>query len=346
MAEPLRAALIGCGRMGAFIDDEVVDHPGIVFPYCHAGGHTDCEDTVLVAAADPVAEKLQAAGERWNIPNLYADYGELIEQERPDIVSIATRPENHAEICVFAAEHGVKALYCEKPLCRSMREADAIREACEKYGVSLNLGTNRRYTNSYRLAAQLAHEGTIGELQSVVVSGASAAQWGSTHHADLMLMLAGDPEVEFVQGEVRAEANEWEGDFLPKDPGIVMGYVGFANGVRGVLITGGRLDATIHGAEGTIRMLNDAGICELWTPEGGRRGLKLRPFPEHQRSSGTLGCVQDMVRAVRGEGERWGGLRVACLGQEMILAMVESSRRGGERVLLPMENRDLTVGKW
>jgi predicted dehydrogenase len=73
----------------------------------------------------------------------------MIDEENPDIASIAPRPANHAEITIFAAEHGVKGIYCEKPLCDSMEEANAMFETCSNYEVKSNYGTQRRYMPVY-----------------------------------------------------------------------------------------------------------------------------------------------------------------------------------------------------
>ena len=134
MANQYRVCIVGCGRMGGTIDEEVKGgrHPAL--PYSHAAGYTAYERTTIVAASDVVQEKAEYVCSKWNIPKQYADYREMIEKEKPDIVSVATRPGNHAEITIFAAEHGVKGVYCDKPLCASMEEADAMVDTCERYG--------------------------------------------------------------------------------------------------------------------------------------------------------------------------------------------------------------------
>ena len=97
--------------MGGTIDEEVRGGPNaLLLPYSHAAGYTACERTTIVAAADVVEKNLERVCSKWNIPERYTDYREMIEKEAPDIVSIATRPGNHAEITTFAAEHGVKGI--------------------------------------------------------------------------------------------------------------------------------------------------------------------------------------------------------------------------------------------
>ena len=104
MTETYRAALVGCSRMGAFIDNEVRSSKSIVLPYSHAAGYEACGRTDLVAGADLRPEVLVAFGERYGVgpEHRYTDYREMIEKERPDVVSIATQPEQRAEVVQFA----------------------------------------------------------------------------------------------------------------------------------------------------------------------------------------------------------------------------------------------------
>ncbi|MBM3458747.1 MAG: hypothetical protein FJX77_09475, partial [Armatimonadetes bacterium] len=99
-----RAALIGCSRMGGFIDNEVVGYPGIVPPFSHAAGYEACARTELAACADLRPEILTVFGERYGIPpeRRYTDYRLLLEKEQPEIVSVATQPEQRAEILIAA----------------------------------------------------------------------------------------------------------------------------------------------------------------------------------------------------------------------------------------------------
>ena len=134
MVQTYRAALVGCSRMGAFIDNEMAPGSSTVLPYSHAAGYEACERTELIAGSDLRPEVLEAFGGRYDVPasHRYTDYRTMIEREKPDIVSIATQPEHRTAIALFAIEHGVRALYCEKPLSASVAEARQLVEAVEK----------------------------------------------------------------------------------------------------------------------------------------------------------------------------------------------------------------------
>ena len=57
-----------------------------------------------------------------------------------------------------------------------------------------------------------------------------SALWGLTHAADMLLFLAGDPEVDFVQGAIICKDSDWDGNRLNVDPGIACGYIRYSNG--------------------------------------------------------------------------------------------------------------------
>ena len=67
-----RAALIGCGRIGAFIDNEGTSPHA----FSHAAGYVACPRTELVALSDPRAEVMDRAGERNGVAleHRYRDY--------------------------------------------------------------------------------------------------------------------------------------------------------------------------------------------------------------------------------------------------------------------------------
>ena len=57
-----RAAVIGCSRMGAFIDNEVPDYQAIPLPYSHAAGFYAEERTDLVACSDLRPDVMEVFG--------------------------------------------------------------------------------------------------------------------------------------------------------------------------------------------------------------------------------------------------------------------------------------------
>ena len=78
-----RAAVIGCSRMGGFIDYEIAPgdlaHP---LPYSHVARYEACERTDLVACSDLREDVMDQFGRRYDIPKerRHADFRELIDR--------------------------------------------------------------------------------------------------------------------------------------------------------------------------------------------------------------------------------------------------------------------------
>ena len=82
----------------------------------------------LVAAADVDPGQVRSFSATHGIDATYADAGEMLDRERPDLVCIATPPATHADLSVLCLERGAWVL-CEKPLCGSLAELDRIAAA-------------------------------------------------------------------------------------------------------------------------------------------------------------------------------------------------------------------------
>ena len=295
MPRTYRACLIGCGRMGATIDDEVEGRPDSYLwqPFSHAAAAVACDRTDLVAVADVVAEKAESIRQRYGAERAYTDYRQMIEKEKPDIVCIATRPGPHADITVFAAENDVKGHLLRKAALLFDGGSGCDGRCRPKVrGSNSTTGTQRRYMPVYRKVRELVDAGEIGNIQCTIAQyGASSALWGLTHAADMLLFLASDPEVDFVQGTIVCRDSDWDGNRLDVDPAITSGYVRFANGVHGYNTAGTGPEFEVCGSAGKIRILNNSRECQFRKKshtffEG---GTVPRRTPHHRNSDGHRG---------------------------------------------------------
>lgn len=344
-----RAAVIGCSRMGGFIDNEVIGYPTIVLPMSHAAGYTACARTDLVACADMRPAVMAEFGRQYNVPPQaqYTDYRELIEQEKPDIVSVATQPEQRAEIVIYAAEHGVKAIYAEKAFAASLAEAEAMVAAVERNGVAFNLGSNRRWATEYAAMKAVVESGELGALKSILMYSTGTLFNMGSHYFDLALLLNNDQPVEWVQATLRAKDDIFDGDILREDP-VGEGFVAFANGVTAYMLTTPRSsDCEIICEHGSLTAFNDGLTWQLRRRQpidaNGHTGLLDAPFTEPSRVSSTLRLIEDLVAALDTGQSTQGGARIALAGAELIFAFIESHRQGGARVQLPLQQRTLRL---
>jgi predicted dehydrogenase len=111
----LRAAIIGAGAIASEHVRTIRARP---------------ERVRLVAVTDVDPARLEDFRRLNSIPRSYPSAAALLEAERPDLVHICTPPGTHAALAIEAIEAGA-SVWCEKPLCGSLAELDAI-EAAEK----------------------------------------------------------------------------------------------------------------------------------------------------------------------------------------------------------------------
>lgn len=127
----------------------------------HAHAMTMVPEIELVAVASPTPGKARAFARQRGIPDAYEDYRQLLA--RPDIqmVSLALPNDRHAEAALAAAA-ARKHVVCEKPLCRTLEEADRMIAACRDAGVLLMYAEELLFAPKYVRAKTLVDEGAIG----------------------------------------------------------------------------------------------------------------------------------------------------------------------------------------
>jgi predicted dehydrogenase len=179
-----RAALIGCGAESRK----------------HSRALQAARGVELVALVDVFEPNLRTAGAAYGVDRLYTNLGQMLTRERPDIVAICTQAPQHAPIVIAAAEAGVKAILCEKPIATTLEEADAMLAACGRSGTRLAINHQTRVIPSTYAVERLLRERTIGDLRAARLldkggrpAGNSIVEMG-THMFDLLRLYAGDPQ--------------------------------------------------------------------------------------------------------------------------------------------------------
>jgi len=155
----MRTALIGCGKIGSRYDDGRSPQP----PYSHAGGITQHPFFDLVAAADPDPAQLRACQQKWNIPQVFGSYEELLATTPIDVLVLATPPRVRLAPIRAALAQGVRLIICEKPLALTLAEAQAIVAACGQTPLVVNF--SRRWDSAAQEAAQ--YIATWGKVEAV-----------------------------------------------------------------------------------------------------------------------------------------------------------------------------------
>jgi predicted dehydrogenase len=111
--------------------------------------------------ADLSAKLLEVVGADYGVPaeRRFLDYRDLL---RSDIDGVIVCPSgSHAPASIAAAEAG-KHILVEKPMCTTVREAEAMVTAAERAGVILMIAYMKRHEPAYQFARQ-----RVGEMSDV-----------------------------------------------------------------------------------------------------------------------------------------------------------------------------------
>lgn len=146
----LKTAVAGLGRIGWHYHLPAVrNHPGFE----------------LVAVADPLEERLAEAGESCGVAG-YRTVDELLAQETVDLLVIASPTPYHAEQAVACFAQGVDVLM-EKPLARSLAEADDIIDSMKRYRRKMMVYQPHRLTPEFQAVKRLIAGGALGDIYMI-----------------------------------------------------------------------------------------------------------------------------------------------------------------------------------
>ncbi|HKK17298.1 MAG TPA: Gfo/Idh/MocA family oxidoreductase [Opitutales bacterium] len=94
------------------------------------------------------------------------NYEDVVTNPEIDIVCVTTPDHWHAALAIEAMKNG-KDVYVEKPMTLTIEEGKKVVEAQEKYGRILQVGSQQRSSQHFRIAAKLVRNGMIGEVKDI-----------------------------------------------------------------------------------------------------------------------------------------------------------------------------------
>jgi predicted dehydrogenase len=178
----------------------------------------------VVAIADVYREMAEFRAKRHNIPHVFTDYKNMLEQADLDAVIICVPNYLHAEAAKDALAAG-KHILCEKPMAMNVQEAEEMIEAAKRADKILMVGQNNRFRSDSRYVKRLLDEGKLGHVYHAKtgwVRRYGIPGWGSwftrkemagggplidigVHMLDLTLWLVGHPKPVSVLGQTYAQ---------------------------------------------------------------------------------------------------------------------------------------------
>lgn len=215
----MQAVVIGVGTMGRN----------------HARIYAELEETQLVAVADLDQALAEQVAAHFGV-RAYSNYVAMLEQEKPDLVSVVVPTREHLQVARAAIERGVHVLV-EKPIASTLTEGQELIRLAEQYGVQLSVGHIERFNPAIIELKRRLDEGQLGRIFQI-----HARRLGpfpprirdvgvvidlATHDLDVMRYLVGAP-VERIYAETERRIHTEHEDLL-------LGLLKFTDGTLGIV---------------------------------------------------------------------------------------------------------------
>lgn len=215
----VKVAVVGLGNMGRN----------------HFRAYSEIEHVRLVGVADRDEALCRKAVRGYQV-GIYTDYRQMLDVERPDLVSVVVPTELHASVACEVLSRGIHTLV-EKPLAPTREEGEQIIAAATKNKAKLMVGYVERFNPAVREVRRLLNDQLLGRLFQIHAQRLSPFPKRiqdvgvvldlATHDIDVMRYLVGS-ETQRVYAEVERKAHDRCEDLLS-------GLIRFRNGVIGVL---------------------------------------------------------------------------------------------------------------
>lgn len=181
---------------------------------------SEMKDVDLVGISDVFEENLERSKKYCS--NAYLDYKEMIEKEKPDIVSIVTPTKLHKEIALYLIDKGINILI-EKPIADTVENALEIKAAALKKGIKVTVGHIERFNPAVQELKSEIEKGKLGKPYKIDVHRvgpfpARIRDVGvvvdlAVHDIDIIRYILGS-EVDRIYAEVEREIHTSNEDML------------------------------------------------------------------------------------------------------------------------------------
>jgi predicted dehydrogenase len=282
----------------------------------------------IVGLCDMDESRARGLAERFSIPYTCRDLGELLSEQRPDVVHITTPPGTHAALAIQALEAGSHVLV-EKPMCLTVSEADEMIAAAGRSGAKLCVDHNYLFRPSVQKAKSLVAEGAIGQVVYVYAyynygrEGSYGGQ-GQSHWAwqlpggvftnflphMLYLQLEFLGSLDSVAG-IAAIENGDSPETATSDVSILLqGANGMGMNAITLQIQPYAKFLNIYGTKGIVHVDLANEICTSHKERGTSRALSKMLFPLEESAQLALATASNAVKVLTKELKSYPGLYV------------------------------------
>lgn len=183
----------------------------------------------VVALCDPELEWTKQLAQKHGVEKVYPNLGEALKNEKLDVVSVCSIPQQHLEDVRAALSSGCHVLL-EKPMAMDMTEVKKMKEAQEASGKVLTVVHNYKFTQGIQQALSMIRSGLIGDILRIYATWMvkvegdrmlsvpehwshklKGGRWGETlpHLIYILYQMVGKMKVKSVQAKKVAQIDPW-----------------------------------------------------------------------------------------------------------------------------------------
>lgn len=151
---------------------------GIQAKNAHLPVYSNLDEVEVVGIADINEKSAKLLSKKFNIPDVYTDYHDLIGNDTVDLISICTPHHLHKQMAVDCALAG-KHILIEKPMATTVKDADDILQAVKENNVKLCVVQNYRLFPMIKESKRRINNGRIGDIISIHGYGHVFQSFGS-----------------------------------------------------------------------------------------------------------------------------------------------------------------------
>lgn len=314
----LRVGIIGAGQ---------------IVQASHIGNYKSHDEVEIVGICDTNKEAARKVAEKYQIPNYYDSHITMLDELKPDAVSVCVPNAFHSQITCDALERG-SHVYCEKPPGITVEEVEHMEQLAKEKNRLLTFGFHFRHGANVSFIKEKIENGDFGDIYRANVRWIrrrGIPGWGNftnkkmqgggplidigSHMLDLAFYLMDYPEIDYLCTTAHDKIGKrggmglmgaWEGErFTVED--TLFGFIRFKNGASLALETAFALNVK----ERDIRSV------ELF---GDKLGASLFPLETYGEDNGLLTNTEypylpetDLHKAAIGSFVR------SCLGEEPLM---------------------------
>jgi predicted dehydrogenase len=151
MTDPVRIGVVGAGAIAQLAHLPVLGK---------------MRGAKLVAVCDNDRPKARALADRFDIPDVYTDIEDLLEEDEVRAVVVAT-PNHLHEPHVLSAIAAGKDVLCERPLALTAKGVERIVAAAARAGRKVFVANNHRFRSDVQALAGFLRGGELGKLTGI-----------------------------------------------------------------------------------------------------------------------------------------------------------------------------------